>query len=132
MAINFDTPVVVNREQRLGTIIAWDGSASELSDLSEYSRKSCGSGCGEKKRKLCESTGPFTQGSCCSEQMVECQAGQVRDAVLIQHSPIGCAARQVVNSLIDRVGMAMTGKPIENLRWISTNLRFPDPDGIFA
>ena len=126
MALNFETPVVVNREQRLGTIIAWDGSASELSDLSEYSRKSCGSSCGENKRKLCEATGPFTQGSCCSEQMVECQAGQVRDAVLIQHSPIGCAASQVGNSLIYRVGMAMTGKPIENLRWISTNLKEQD------
>jgi len=126
MAINLDTPVVVNREQRLGTIIAWDGTASELSDQSEYSRKSCSSGCGEKKSRLCESTGPFTQGSCCSEQMVECQAGQVRNAALIQHSPIGCAASQVGNNVAYRVGMAMSNKPVENLRWISTNLKEQD------
>ena len=31
MKINLDTPVVESREQRLGTIIAWDGKASELS-----------------------------------------------------------------------------------------------------
>jgi nitrogenase molybdenum-iron protein alpha chain len=126
MAINLDTSVVVNREQRLGTIIAWDGGASELADKSEYSRASCGSVCGDRRSRLCETTGPFTQGSCCSEMMVECQAGQVRGAALIQHSPIGCAASQVGNNMAFRIGMAMTGNPIENLRWISTNLKEQD------
>ncbi len=77
------------------------------------------------KHPLVEKTNSIQQirGSVCSEQMVECQAGQVRDAVLIQHSPIGCAASQVGNSVIYRIGMAMIGKPIENLHWISTNLK---------
>jgi nitrogenase molybdenum-iron protein alpha chain len=30
MPFNLDTPVVESREQRLGTIIAWDGKASDL------------------------------------------------------------------------------------------------------
>ncbi len=126
MKINFDTPVVKSREQRLGTIIAWDGRASELSSQSEYARSNCASGCGEKGRRLCEMKGPFTQGSVCSEQMVECQAGNVRDAVLIQHSPIGCGAGQVIYNSIYRNGLAMRNLPVENLRLISTNLQEED------
>jgi nitrogenase molybdenum-iron protein alpha chain len=126
MAINLDTPVVIKREQRLGTIIAWDGKASDLSDQSDYSRKGCGSGCGEKGSRLCDVKGPFTQGSVCSEQMVECQAGNVRDAVLIQHSPIGCGAGQVIYNSIYRNGLAMRKLPVENLRLISTNLKEND------
>lgn len=126
MKINFDTPVVKSREQRLGTIIAWDGQASELSSQSEYARRNCSSGCGEKGRRLCEMKGPFTQGSVCSEQMVECQAGNVRDAVLIQHSPIGCGAGQVIYNSIYRNGLAMRNLPVENLRLISTNLQEED------
>jgi nitrogenase molybdenum-iron protein alpha chain len=126
MAINLDTPVVIKREQRLGTIIAWDGKASDLSNQSEYSRKGCGTGCGEKGNRLCDVKGPFTQGSVCSEQMVECQAGNVRDAVLIQHSPIGCGAGQVIYNSIYRNGLAMRKLPVENLRLISTNLKEND------
>ena len=34
--INLDMTSVENREMRLGTIIAWDGAASELVDESDY------------------------------------------------------------------------------------------------
>ena len=82
--IDLSITQVEKREQRLGTIIAWTGKASELEAQSAYKNrgegcKGCGDGC-----KLCEIKGPFTQGSVCSEQMVECQAGNVRDAVLIK------------------------------------------------
>ncbi len=126
MKINIETPVVENREQRLGTIIAWDGKASELSSESAYARAGCQSVCGDKARRLCELQGPFSQGSVCSEQMVECQAGNVRDAVLIQHSPIGCGAGQVIYNSIYRNGLAMRGLPVENLHIISTNLQEDD------
>lgn len=125
MTINLDTAVVESREQRLGTIIAWDGSASELSRESAYAR-GCGTGCDGKLRRICELSGPFTQGSVCSEQMVECQAGNVRDAVLIQHSPIGCGAGQVIYNSIYRNGLAMRKLPVENLHLISTNLQEDD------
>jgi nitrogenase molybdenum-iron protein alpha chain len=125
MAINLKTAVVESREQRLGTIIGWDGKASELSQLSAYAR-GCGSKCGEKMRRVCELDSPFTQGSVCSEQMVECQAGHVRDAVLVQHSPIGCGAGQVMYNAIYRNGLAMRGLPVENLHVISTNLTETD------
>ncbi|MBM7865617.1 nitrogenase [Heliobacterium gestii] len=126
MKLNLNTPVVENREQRLGTIIAWDGAASELSAESAYARGACGAGCGEKARRVCELQGPFTQGSVCSEQMVECQAGNVRDAVLIQHAPIGCGAGQVIYNSIYRNGLAMRKLPVENLRLICTNLQESD------
>jgi len=126
MKINLDTPVVESREQRLGTIIAWDGKASDLSAESRYATGGCGASCGEKGRRLCELKGPFTQGSVCSEQMVECQAGHVREAVLVQHSPIGCGAGQVIYNSIYRNGLAMRNLPVENMRLISTNLQESD------
>jgi len=122
--INLDTPVVENREQRLGTIIAWDnGSATNLVKESSTICSGCGANDGER---LCESKGPFTQGSVCSEMMVECQAGNIRDAVLIQHSPIGCGAGQVIYNSIYRNGLAMRKLPVENIRITSTNLEESD------
>ncbi|MBP2653476.1 MAG: nitrogenase [Firmicutes bacterium] len=124
MAINLNTAVVESREQRLGTIIAWDGAAADLSKESAYARGGCGAGCGG--RRLCELSSSFTQGSVCSEQMVECQAGNVREAVLIQHSPIGCGAGQVIYNSIYRNGLALRKLPVENLHLISTNLQEQD------
>lgn len=121
MAINLKTAVVESREQRLGTVIGWDGKASDLSKESAYSRGGCSS-CGEKARRVCELRSAFSQGSVCSEQMVECQAGNIRGAVLIQHSPIGCGAGQVIYNSIYRNGLALRGLPVENLHLISTNL----------
>jgi len=124
--INLNTPVVESREQRLGTIIAWDGKASDLSKQSAYARKGCGGEQDGDGCRLCEARGPFTQGSVCSEQMVECQAGNVRDAVLIQHSPIGCGAGQVIYNSIYRNGLAMRNLPVESIRIICTNLQESD------
>jgi nitrogenase molybdenum-iron protein alpha chain len=125
MTINLRTPGVETREQRLGTIIGWDGNAAKLADESGFSRGDC-SGCGGKARRICELDGPFTQGSMCSEQVAQAQAGHVRDAVLIQHSPIGCGAGQVVSNQRYRNGLAGRRLPVQNIRSISTNLREPD------
>jgi len=122
MAINLKTASVESREQRLGTIIGWDGKASDLAEQSAFSRGDCAASCGHKARRVCELRGPFTQGSVCSEMMVECQAGNVRDSVLIQHSPIGCGAGQPMYNSIFRNGLAMRGLPVQSLRAISTNL----------
>ena len=118
--INLAATAVESREQRLGTIIGWDGNADSLAEESGYARKCTGRK--GKTCELCEVRGPFTQGSVCSEQMVECQAGNVRDAVLIQHSPIGCAVSQTIYNSIYRNGLAMRNLPVENLKIVSTNL----------
>lgn len=118
--INLASTAVESREQRLGTIIGWDGNADTLANASGYARN-CSRRSG-KTCELCEVRGPFTQGSVCSEQMVECQAGNVRDAVLIQHSPIGCAVSQTIYNSIYRNGLAIRNLPVENLKIVSTNL----------
>jgi nitrogenase molybdenum-iron protein alpha chain len=124
MAINLKTSVVESREQRLGSIVSWDGSAEELSEASGYSRGSC-AGCGPQGR-LCEVASPFSQGMSCSEMMVECQAGHVRHAVLVEHAPIGCSAGQVAYNSKFRNALKMRGIPVENTHWICTNLREKD------
>jgi nitrogenase molybdenum-iron protein alpha chain len=125
MPINLKTPVVESREQRLGTITAWEGQAADLSEQSGYAHGNCGQ-CGKKARRICEVQGPFTQGSVCSEMMVECQAGNIRGAVTVQHSPIGCGTGQVIYNSIFRNGLAARGLPVQSLHLISTNLREKD------
>lgn len=56
MPINLKTPVVESGEQRLGTVVAWDGRASDLMEESGYSR-GCRAGCGGKARLVCERSG---------------------------------------------------------------------------
>lgn len=118
--INLDNSLVQTREERLGTIIAWKtGKASEILRDSEYT---CG-GCKDNGgKRLCEAKGPFTQGSKCSEEMVSCQHSNVRDAVFIQHSPVGCGAGQVLSNSLYRNGLAIRGLPVENVKIINTNM----------
>ena len=73
--INLDMTSVENREMRLGTIIAWDGAASELVEKSDYEgrkEKKKGNdihaqkhrGCpgnGSKACRLCELKTPLNQ-----------------------------------------------------------------------
>lgn len=118
--INLELSQVESREQRLGTITAWQGNAEKLREESDFEDRV--SGCRNRNCKLCELKGPFMQGSVCSEQMVECQAGNVRNAILIQHSPIGCGGGQVPYNSIYRNGLRNRHHPVENIRIISTNL----------
>ena len=126
MAINLKTAVVENREQRLGTIIAWDeGSAAQLADQSEFSRgcgASGGCGTGAKGGRICELNSPFTQGGSCSEQVVLSLGSSIHGAVLIQHSPIGCAANQTGSNTNFRNALARRGMPVHNSTALSTNL----------
>lgn len=124
--VNLNLSQVESREHRLGTIIAWQGNAEELSKQSNYTQRSCGCSGKGNGCKLCEIKGPFSQGSVCSEQMVECQAGNVREAVLIQHSPIGCGGGQVPYNSIYRNGLSMRNHKVESIRIINTNLQESD------
>ncbi|OAA93841.1 nitrogenase component 1 [Clostridium coskatii] len=124
MKFDLKTSVVKTREERLGTIVGWKtGKASELSRDSAFTCAGCK---GNGGKRLCEDIGPFTQGSACSEQMVECQAGDVRDAVLVQHAPVGCGVSQVNNNSIYRNGLAIRNLPVENIKIINTNIKETD------
>jgi nitrogenase molybdenum-iron protein alpha chain len=92
MPINLRTAEAETREQRLGTITQWDGSASQLAADSVFTH-----GCGRARdggRRLCEAASPFQQASMCAEHIAVTNATIIRDSVVIQHSPIGCAASQ--------------------------------------
>lgn len=124
MKFSLDSSIVRTREDRLGTIIAWKtNSASELSLDSAYTCAGCKDNGG---KKLCEARGPFSQGSNCSEQMVETQAGTIRDAVLVQHSPIGCGTAQVLCNSRYRNSLLSKKLPVENIKTINTNLKESD------
>ncbi|MDR0390828.1 MAG: hypothetical protein LBH59_02900 [Planctomycetaceae bacterium] len=126
--INMNVATCEIREQRLGMIIGWHGNAAELSDISKRSR-----GCGREGRRqceLCELKSPFTQTSVCSEQMVEYLAGNVRNAVLIEHAPIGCGAGQVESNSMYRNGLTLRNLPVESVQIICTNL--DESDMIFG
>jgi nitrogenase molybdenum-iron protein alpha chain len=124
MAINLKSTEVETREQRLGTIIAWDGRASDLSSYSGYAHGGCDS-CGQGGGKLCEQTSPFTQATTCCEgtKMVG-----VDGVVSIQHSPIGCAANQSGSIVLARVRAARSGRTVNvaELSSICTNLQEDD------
>ncbi|MGA2654320.1 MAG: nitrogenase component 1 [Terracidiphilus sp.] len=125
MSINLKTPVVENREQRLGTIIRWEGSAAELVRDSACTSAS-GNGCGRNGRKLCELDSPFTQASMCSECITVTQSTVIQESVVIQHSPIGCAASQASTCRYYRDLSARRGWELEDPRSICTNLTEDD------
>ncbi len=123
--INLKLDTVENREMRLGSIISWDGKASELVELSRYEeralkRRGCGKsggGC-----RLCELEMPFNQPSMCANSIVSCQAGNIRDCVLIQHSPVGCTARNPEFNLAFRNGLDRRGIKPYSINIVTTNL----------
>ena len=119
--INLDLDTPQNREMRLGSIIAWDGSASELAEQSGFSQRSCGQKCGNSCR-LCELNVPLQQSSMCSQQIATCQAGNLTDCILIHHSPIGCSGRSPIYDQTFRRGLRRKGLDPFSVRIVSTNL----------
>lgn len=123
--INLNVANVEIRETRLGTIVNWDGSAQKLAEASQYEargkgeRRKCGLGEG---CRLCANAGPFSQATTCGSKMVSCQAGMVVDAVLVQHSSIGCAVDAANYTTTYRVGLANRGYKVEDIRTVTTNL----------
>ncbi|MCD8355328.1 MAG: nitrogenase [Clostridia bacterium] len=128
--INLEMSAVENREMRLGTIVGWDGKASDLIEESKYlerSQKKHGQRqpgiCGTKSYcKLCELNSPLNQQTMCANAIVECQIGNITDCILIQHAPIGCSADQPWFNLAFNMGLGRRNKPPQNLKIYSTNL----------
>ncbi len=123
--INLDMTAVENREMRLGTITAWDGSATKLWKESNYelrSQRKHGEGDKQKTCRLCELNSPINQQTMCANAIVECQIGNITDCVLIQHAPIGCSADNPWFNLAFNMGLGRRNKPPQNLQIYSTNL----------
>jgi nitrogenase molybdenum-iron protein alpha chain len=126
MAINLKTSEVPNREQRLGTIIRWEGAASDLVLDSHSTYGPPKKACGQQGRKLCELDSPFTQGTMCAECVTIGQGIMIKGSVVIQHSPIGCAAIQSMISRLNRDMTKQRGWKLENPRLICSNLQEDD------
>ncbi|MFV0529356.1 MAG: nitrogenase component 1 [Lachnospiraceae bacterium] len=130
--VNLRSATVENREMRLGSIISWDGSASQLVESSKYETRSkrrrgekkCASGCAGAGQgcRLAELNMPFNQQTMCSQSIVGCQVGNIPDCILIEHSPIGCSAVHPRFNLGYKMGLVRRGKPVENIQIFFTNL----------
>jgi nitrogenase molybdenum-iron protein alpha chain len=121
MTINLNTTVVETREQRLGTIIRWDGSAAQLAQDAAFTFGT-GTDCGLKGQRLCEPDSPFTQASMCAECITVTNATLVQGGVVIQHSPIGCASSQAFTCRYFRDLSLQRGWAIENPHSLCSNL----------
>ncbi len=121
MAINLRTPQAETRDQRLGTITQWEGNAQDLARDSAFTY-GCGRNCGPGGRRLCELSSPYSQASMCAEQIAVTNATIIKDSVVIQHAPIGCAASQSFTSRYSRDLAARRGWKPEDPKSICTNL----------
>ena len=129
--INLNMTSVENREYRLGTIIGWDGKASDLIKESAYDERNIKKhgGCagnGGLSCKLCELHSPLNQETMCSNAVIQCTVGNFTDCVLIDHSPIGCSGESSKFNLSFHNGLRRRGKPLQNTLNISTNLKEQD------
>lgn len=123
--INLEMSSVENRESRLGTIISWDGKASDLVGQYDLRAKESKGGCsgkGSRACKVCELNMPFNQQTMCANAIVECQIGNITDCILIQHAPIGCSGDNAWFNLDFKMGLTRRNKPLQNLQIFSTNL----------
>nr|WP_294501739.1 nitrogenase component 1 [uncultured Rhodopila sp.] len=121
MAINLKTTHAETREQRLGTITHWEGSADQLARDSAFTH-GCEKGCDNGGRRLCEQNTPFAQASMCAENIAVTNATIIQDSVVIQHSPIGCAVSQSFTCRYYRDLAARRGWELEDPQSMCTNL----------
>ncbi|MFL0194042.1 nitrogenase component 1 [Clostridium sp. WILCCON 0269] len=113
MAINLKLPELAVREQRLGAIISYDGSAQDIYEKSLH-------------RSLKPQERRFSQCAGCSSSCAFGIMANIIGAVIINHAPIGCASDFAQAQDNVRRGAALRGINIENFKAISTNLQEKD------
>jgi nitrogenase molybdenum-iron protein alpha chain len=110
MPVNLSNPEVPIREQRLGAITGYQGTAGDLCRRT-----------GE--RTLTEPERAFSQCSSCASVNAICQLAMIQDAAVVNHAPLGCAGDFVNFNFINRAGQHKRGWKPANVRLISSNLR---------
>jgi len=101
------------RENRLKAITGYVGTIGDLNARA--------SSCSAQNRERC-----FTQASACSSGCCQNQLGSIKDALVINHAPVGCAADSVPGNVNYKSGARIRGIEYENVRIISTNLEERD------
>ena len=109
----FKNTEVEIREIRNNSIVAYYGTAKELSRASENNELKC-----------CENT--FNQCSDCSAQRAFLQVGLIQDAAVVNHAPIGCAADFSLFQAQKRNGLPRRGQKALDLYAINTNMQEKD------
>lgn len=104
---------VIIRENRLGSITGYNGTASDLCNKSRLGT-------------LVEKERSFSQCSSCSSVCAICQLAMIQDAAVVNHAPLGCAGDFSNFNFINRTGLHKRGVPLENVRLISSNMREED------
>lgn len=125
MSVKLRMPQAETRDQRLGTITRWEGTAAQLALDSAFTY-GCAKGCNNGGRKLCERSSPYAQASMCAENIAVTNATVIQESVVIQHAPIGCAASQSFTCRNYRDLAARRGWKLEDPKSMCTNLREQD------
>jgi nitrogenase molybdenum-iron protein alpha chain len=113
MKINLKNNEVAVRENRLGSITAYNGS------IKDFAEKSGCAGCSDKKR--C-----FSQSSMCNNMCAIGQLFSIYDAAIVQHGPSGCAAIAMGAFMNDLLVKAVGKKPKEHSAYTCTDMQESD------
>lgn len=113
MSINIHSPEVLIREIRLNSVLAYHGTAKDLCTKSGRESLSC---------RDCS----FNQAGDCSAQRALLQVILIRDAAVVNHGPIGCAADFSGFNKKNRGALVSRGYEAANIKAISSNLQEKD------
>jgi Nitrogenase molybdenum-iron protein, alpha and beta chains len=113
MTVNIGNSEVPIREQRLGAIVGYHGTADDL-----YRRSKAGN--------LEDQERSFTQCTSCSSVNAICQLAMIQDAAVVNHAPLGCSGDFSNFNFINRSGQHKRGWQLANAHLISSNLREND------
>lgn len=112
MSLNLNVTEVKKRDQRIGTIIAYHGSATELIDKAE-------------KHAYKEPQRTFRQCSDCSQGCAETLTTLVRDSATVIHAPLGCC-NPASNYASGLTATKIRGLAPQKVQVISTNISVKD------
>lgn len=101
------------REKRLSAITGYVGTVGELGERA--------GNCGIRNRDRC-----FTQASSCSSACCQGQLANIKDAVVVNHAAIGCAADSAAINVNFKSGARIRGLELGNVRIVSSDLRESD------
>ncbi|UZQ49490.1 nitrogenase component 1 [Clostridium kluyveri] len=113
MSINLNKSEVEIRENRNYSIISYTGTAKNLCHASD-----------KKCLKCYENF--FNQCGDCSAQRAFLQVALIKDAAVVNHAPIGCAADFSLFNAQKRTGLKKRGAKILDLNALSTNIEEKD------
>lgn len=115
--ININAPGVQIRENRIGSITGFAGTAGELVGCS-------------RRGQLGDNPRSFSQCMGCPSGHALCQLAMIQDAIVVNHAPVGCAGDFFSFNFVYRVGQMERNLPPAYGRYFSTNLT--EHDTIFG